>query len=89
MALHGQDIVVALKLAFESEGSSYAVLADELGLSTSQVHAAVKRAGEAGLLVAGSRKVNQQALVEFLVHGLKYVFPAKRGPIVRGSTRLA
>ncbi|MCP4447624.1 MAG: hypothetical protein GY811_20135 [Myxococcales bacterium] len=82
--MHAQDVVVALKLAFESEGESYAAMADDLGLSASQVHAAVKRAGEAGLLVAGSRKVNQQALVEFLVHGLKYVFPAKRGPIVRG-----
>ncbi len=84
MALHAQDVVVALKLALDPQASSYASLADALGLSTSQVHAAVKRAGEAGLLVAGSRKVNQQALVEFLVHGLKYVFPAKRGPIVRG-----
>lgn len=84
MTLHAQDVVVALKLVFESEVSSYATLADELGLSASQVHAAVKRAGEAGLLVAGSRTVNHQALVEFLVHGLKYVFPAKRGPIARG-----
>ena len=75
---------MALKLAFDREDLSYAELGSELGLSASQVHAAVKRATEAGLLVAGSRKVNHQALVEFLVHGLKYVFPAKRGPIVRG-----
>tara|TARA_R110002073_G_scaffold245044_10_gene407656 strand:+ start:5564 stop:6067 length:504 start_codon:yes stop_codon:yes gene_type:complete len=84
MSMHAQDVVVALKLAFAPEGLSYAALADELGLSASQVYAAVKRAEGAGLLVAGSRTVNKQALIEFLVHGLKYVFPAKRGPIVRG-----
>ncbi len=31
-----------------------------------------------------TRKVNRRALAEFLVHGLKYVFPARCGPIVRG-----
>ena len=79
-----QDIVITLKLAFDTEGLPYAKLGEQLGLSASQVHAAVRRAREAGLLVEGTRKVNQQALVEFLVHGLKYVFPVKRGPIVRG-----
>jgi hypothetical protein len=82
--VHGQDIVVALKLAFDDQDLSYAELGNELGLSASQVHVAVKRAAKANLLVADSRKVNRQALLEFLVHGLKFVFPAKRGPIVRG-----
>ena len=29
-------------------------------------------------------RVNRRALEEFLVHGLKYVFPARRGPLARG-----
>lgn len=82
--MHSQDVVVALKLALNHEGGSYAELASSLGLSASQVHAAVRRARGAGLLLPDSRKVNRRALIEFLVHGLKYVFPAKRGPIVRG-----
>jgi hypothetical protein len=84
MAVQGQDIVVALKLALGGEVLSDAELASELGLSASQVHTAVKRAAKANLLVPGTRNVNHQALVEFLVHGLKFVFPAKRGPIACG-----
>ena len=84
MSLHPQDVLVALKLALDERGSSYAQLAQELGLSSSQAHAAVRRAEESGLLVPKQRKVNRRALLEFLVHGLKYVFPAKRGPAARG-----
>ncbi len=82
--MQSQDIIIALKLAFNSEELSYAKLGEQLGLSASQVHAAVRRSEAAGLLLPGARKVNRGALIEFLVHGLKYVFPAKRGPVVRG-----
>ena len=82
--VQSQDIIIALTLAFNSEERSYAKLGEQLGLSASQVHAAVRRSEEAGLLLPGVRKVNRGALTEFLVHGLKYVFPAKRGPVVRG-----
>lgn len=84
MSLHPQDVLVALKLAVGGSGSSYAELGRELDLSASQAHAAVKRASVAGLLDAKTRKVNRRALLEFLEHGAKYVFPAKRGPVVRG-----
>jgi DNA-binding Lrp family transcriptional regulator len=84
MAVHPQDMLVVLKLAFAKVGASYVKLAHELDLSPSQVHAAVRRAEEAGLLLPATRKINRHALAEFLVHGLKYVFPAKRGPVVRG-----
>jgi DNA-binding Lrp family transcriptional regulator len=84
MALHPQDVLVALKLALGGQDASYADLAHALDLSPSQVHAAVRRAAEAGLVHAESRAVNPRALAEFLVHGLKYVFPAKRGAVARG-----
>ncbi len=84
VSLLAQDVLVALKLAFDESSASYAQLGNELGLSASQVHAAVRRAEESGLVNAETRKVNRRALTEFLVHGLKYVFPARRGPIVRG-----
>ena len=82
--MHGQDIVVALKLAFDDEELSDAELGNELGLTASQVQVAMKRATKAAIVAAGTRDVNRQALLEFLLHGLKFVFPAKRGPIVRG-----
>lgn len=84
MSLHPQDVLVALKLALDREPASYAQLGHALGLSPSQAHAAVKRAEDAGLLVPDKRRVNRRALIEFLVHGLKYVFPAKKGPVERG-----
>jgi len=38
----------------------------------------------AGLVQRDSRQVNRRALLEFLVHGVKYVFPAVRGRTTRG-----
>ena len=38
----------------------------------------------AGLLDPLSRQPVRQALLEFLVHGLRYVFPPKLGPLGRG-----
>ena len=35
-------------------------------------------------MIDQARRPNRSALYEFLVHGLKYVFPAERGGITRG-----
>lgn len=86
--LKPQDVLVLLKLALrEDEAWSYPRLAAELGMSASEVHASVKRAVLAQLAVPSQPKgfsVQPQNLVEFLVHGAKYAFPAVRGPITRG-----
>jgi DNA-binding Lrp family transcriptional regulator len=84
MALHTQDVLVVLKIAFGGQDASYAKLAHELDLSPSQTHAAVRRAAKAGLIHAETREVNRRALAEFLIHGFKYIYPAKRGAIARG-----
>ena len=60
------------------------MLATELAMSASEVHASVKRATRAGLFKESSRTVNRHALLEFLVHAVKYIFPAERGGITRG-----
>jgi len=55
-------------------------------MSVSEVHAAVKRARTSRLLhgpMLGGRP-NLGAIEEFLVHGLKYAFPAERGEPTRG-----
>lgn len=86
--LKPQDILVLLKLALrEDDAWSYPRIAAELGMSASEVHASVKRAVLAQLAVPCQPKgfvVQPQNLVEFLVHGAKYAFPAVRGPITRG-----
>lgn len=87
MALKPQDVYVVLKIAASgARRPAYSQLAMELGMSPSEVHASVKRAQTSGLLhgpALGDRP-NIVALEEFLVCGLKYVFPAERGEPTRG-----
>jgi hypothetical protein len=85
MPLKPQDVLVLLKLAAHPDRAwSYPALGVELGMSSSEVHAAVRRATASGLLSASNREVNRNALLEFLIHGLKYVFPASRSRLTRG-----
>jgi DNA-binding Lrp family transcriptional regulator len=87
MALKPQDIVVGLKLCcYGARRPSFAEIASELAMSPSEVHGAVKRA-QASQLLHGTEmhdRPNLNALEEFLLHGLKYAFPAKRGELTRG-----
>jgi len=87
MALKPQDMYVVLKLvAAGPRRAPYSHLAVELVMSPSEVHASVKRAQASGLLhgTALDHRPNVASLEEFLVHGLKYVFPAERGEMTRG-----
>lgn len=78
-------MVVLLKLAALKDASwSYPKLAVELAMSPSEVHASVRRATQAGLIHAADRSLNRSALLEFLVHAVKYVFPPERGGVTRG-----
>jgi len=69
---------------------TYATLAMALKLSSSEVHAAVGRCLEVGLLrkPSGAMRTMPQpvaaALEEFLTHGVKYIWPGKRGAMTRG-----
>lgn len=78
------DIVVLLKLLLEPQKRPYAQLSKELGISTSEVHAAVRRGIEAGLIDLESRLPLRGPLKEYLLHGVRYAFPASPGPVVRG-----
>lgn len=87
MELHPQDVVVVLKLAEYREGRPpYAQIAQELFSSPSRIHAAVARLRAARLLhgQAMAERPNFSALKEFLLHGVKYAFPAERGELTRG-----
>jgi DNA-binding Lrp family transcriptional regulator len=79
-----QDIVVLLKLVAAPRDWTFNALALELGMSPSEVHAAVSRMAAAGLLDAATRQPRRPALLEFLTHGVQYVFPPERGGITRG-----
>lgn len=85
--LKPQDIVVALKLiGYGERRPSFVQIATDLFLSPSEVHAAVKRAQAAHLLHGRelSDRPNLSAIKEFLIHGIKYAFPAEHGAPTRG-----
>jgi hypothetical protein len=61
-----------------------AYMAADLGLSPSQVHAALKRLERSRLITPSTNEAQLRAVEEFLVHGVKYAFPAVRGEATRG-----
>lgn len=88
-----QDIMVLLKLvAIGPISWSYAGLSASLGMSSSQLHSAVKRVKIANLAFEKKKTIvpNMRNLKEFLIYGVKYVFVAERGELTRGiPTRYA
>lgn len=87
MYLKPQDVMVALKLcSYGRQRPAISVVANDLALSPSEVHGAIKRLRYARLLHGSEFEdhPNVSALEEFLVHGLKYSFPAEHGPVTRG-----
>lgn len=79
-----QDVLVALKLITGEPNQSYAGLGSSLGMSASEVHAAVRRLIEARLLEPDTKRVRAEALRNFLVHGVPYAFPASPKEVTRG-----
>ena len=90
LVLRPQDLLVLLRLSLEgatAEAPSYAALAADLGLTASEVHAAVTRAVAAQLAMkdpTGRPRVRLEPLRLFVQHGARYCFPATRGPQTRG-----
>jgi len=87
------DIVVLLKLSLSAgDRPPYLQMANDLHLYPSEVYASIKRA-RASHLVQGPElkdRLNRSALLEFLLHGIRYAFPAERGAMTRGvPTRYA
>jgi len=88
MDLKPQDLLVLLKVAAHpSQRWTYAALGEALAMSASEAHASVQRAVTAGLAVAPSRgewSPVRPNLLEFALHGVRYVWPATAGPVKRG-----
>jgi hypothetical protein len=92
--LKPQDLLITLKLASLSrdEPVTFAALATSLSMSASEVFAAAKRAATCHLLVeaptplagAARYRPNVGNLREFLISGLRFVFPAEAGKAGRG-----
>lgn len=83
--LKPQDIVILLKIiAKRDEPWYHHTIADELGISQSEVSQSLTRSCYAGLIDTARKKVNRRAFAELLLHGISYVFPQQPGSLVRG-----
>lgn len=90
--LKPQDVVVLLKIVVRGPAPwSYGALALDLGMSASEVHAGVRRAVDSGLLHVneGWGVPDAAGLDEFLVSGVRYVWPAVLGGMTLGMPTAA
>lgn len=80
-----QDVVILLKIVLLGDTPwRYSDISAALTISQSEVAEALNRSKQARLVDASKRKVFRSSFLEFLSYGLKYVFPAQPGSVVRG-----
>jgi hypothetical protein len=80
-----QDVIVALDLSrIRGPDCSYSERAGRLGMSASEVHAAVRRLTEARLLSPTDQTVLRKPLMNFITHGVPYAFAVTPGEVTRG-----
>ncbi len=80
-----QDIIVLLKIiSFQHNNWRNIDIAIALQISPSEVSEALNRCKIAKLIDSKKRTVHLNSLKEFLIYGLKYVFPVEPGSVVKG-----
>lgn len=80
-----QDVVILFKLLIRrNEGWTQSVLSEELSISQSEISESIKRSKYSGMINSFENSVNKKAFFDFIVHGLKYVFPQRPGVMTRG-----
>jgi hypothetical protein len=80
-----QDVVVLLKIVAKNDQHwQNKELAAELFISAAEISESLNRSSFAGLIDQEKKKVHRKSLIEFLEHGLHYVFPAAPGTMVNG-----
>lgn len=79
------DIAILLKIA--AKGDTPWLMKDlshELGISAGEVSESIHRSVLARLIAQDKKTLMKTALLDFLEHGLPYVYPQQPGPLVRG-----
>ncbi|GHT74749.1 hypothetical protein AGMMS50262_08380 [Bacteroidia bacterium] len=80
-----QDIVVLLKIiCLKDKSWNYIELSNALSLSVGEISNSLERNAMASLINSEKTQVNRLALRDFLIYGLKYVFPPQIGASTRG-----
>lgn len=79
------DLAILLKIASNGKEEWYMKdLANELGISASEISESINRSIIAGLISSDKKTLKKLALLDFLKSGLRYVFPQQPGSMVRG-----
>jgi hypothetical protein len=80
-----QDIVILLKILCYGHAKWYSKdLAKDLFLSPAEISYSLERSIFSGLIDSEKNKVRVQALMEFLIYGMPYIFPQRPASITRG-----
>lgn len=80
-----QDVVILLKIIAKGDQQWYSKdLAQELYVSGSEITGSLNRSLHVGLLDPSKKRVLANGFVDFLLFGLRYVYPAQPGAVVRG-----
>lgn len=97
--IKGQDVVILLKLialdqaraegrAAEDASQTVRDLEMQLRISKSEVNNSIRRCLDTGLALRGRAdgrlQANARSLIDFIRHGVKFVFPAAPGAMTRG-----
>ncbi|AGH96751.1 hypothetical protein [Pseudobdellovibrio exovorus] len=83
LSLKPQDVAVLVKLlALQTDQWKQVDLAKAMGLSQSEVAKSLVRLSKAQLVQ--NKRVNCSAALEFILHGVKYSFPAEVGALAVG-----
>lgn len=79
------DIVILLKIVACGDNDWYMKdIANELFISQSEVSESLSRSVFAGLVSNSKERIMKSTLCDFLICGLKYVYPVRPGALVRG-----
>ncbi len=82
--MRSQDIVILLKILTINKEWKYRDLSSVLFMSLSEVSESLNRSFLAGLIDESRKRIFRQSLMEFIEHGLHYVFPQQPGTLVTG-----
>jgi len=80
-----QDVVILLKMiTLRNNEWTFSQISEHLLISESEISNAMERNKLAGLVSSDKKRVNKLALRDFLIFGIKYVFPPQPGYSDRG-----
>ncbi len=79
------DIVVLMQIAVRKKDPWFMKdIAQAIGMSASEVSESLNRSAIAGLISGDKKQILVSNLIDFLQYGIRYVFPAILGPVLRG-----